>query len=85
MDQTKGLNEEPTENGEERIILGAAAIAEYVFGDRRHRRRVYHLAEHTRFPVWRLGSKLCLRPATYENWIAEQESPAFVNKSRRNF
>jgi hypothetical protein len=84
MDQTIGPNKGPTENEEERIILGAAAIAAYIFGDPRHRRKVYYLAEYTRFPVWRLGSKLCLRPATYETWIAEQESRAFVNRLRRN-
>lgn len=84
MDQTMGPNEKPTENGAERIILGAAAIAEYIFGDPSLRRKVYYLAEFTKVPIWRLGAQLCLRPATYENWIIQQESRACANGKRRN-
>jgi hypothetical protein len=84
MDQTIGPNEKPTENGAERIILGAAAIAEYIFGDPSLRRKVYYLAEFTKVPIWRLGAQLCLRPATYENWIVQQESRTCANGQRRN-
>jgi hypothetical protein len=84
MDQTMGPIEKPTENGSERIILGAAAIAKYIYGDSSLRRKVYYLAEYTRTPIWRLGAKLCLRPSTYENWIVQQENRAFVDGQRRN-
>ena len=84
MDQTMGPIERPTENGGERIILGAAAIAEYIFGDPSLRRKVYYLAEFTKVPIWRLGAQLCLRPATYENWIVQQETQAFANGKRPN-
>jgi hypothetical protein len=84
MDQTMEPNEKLTENGGERIILGAAAIAEYIFGDPRLRRKVYYLAEFTKVPIWRLGAQLCLRPATYENWIVQQETRAFANGKRPN-
>ena len=55
------------------LLCGADAIAEFLFGDRRQRRKVYHLAETTRFPVFRLGSKLCARRSVLVGWIAEQE------------
>jgi hypothetical protein len=83
MDQTMGPNEKPPENDGDRIILGAAAIAEYIFGDPSLRRKVYYLAEFTKVPIWRLGAQLCLRPATYENWIAIQEARAFPNADRK--
>src|ERR1700683_3924832 len=50
----------------EAMIRGAAAIAEYMFGDRRYRRRVYHLVQTSRIPIARIGSPLCLRPSTYQ-------------------
>jgi hypothetical protein len=65
--------------GEERIIRGAEAIAEFIFGDRSHRRKVYYLAECSKIPIHRLGSTLCLRPSAYKSWIESQENRAFEN------
>jgi hypothetical protein len=79
MDPNTVPNEKPLDEGDERIIRGADAIAEYIFGDRRHRRKIYYLAECSKIPIWRLGSTLCLRPATYESWIKAQEIKAVVN------
>jgi hypothetical protein len=64
-------------------IRGADAIAEYIFGDRRHRRKVYYLAECSKIPIWRLGSTLCLRPSTYETWIKDQESRVTNGQSKK--
>jgi hypothetical protein len=64
-------------------IRGADAIAEYIFGDRRHRRKVYYLAECSKIPIWRLGSTLCLRPSTYESWIKDQEARVTNGQSRK--
>jgi hypothetical protein len=76
-------NEASTESVDDRIIRGADAIAEYIFGDRRHRRKIYYLAECSKIPIWRLGSTLCLRPATYESWIRDQESRAVMNAQHK--
>src|SRR5580700_4854690 len=57
----------------EDLLRGADEIADFVFGDARQRRKVYHLAETSRIPVFRLGSKLCARPSVLMAWIASQE------------
>jgi hypothetical protein len=64
---------------EERVIRGAEAIAEFIFGDRSHRRKVYYLAECCKIPIHRLGSTLCLRPSAYKSWIESQQNRAVVN------
>jgi hypothetical protein len=60
------------------LLRGASEIAEFVFGNRRHRRAVYHLAVEVkpecRMPVFRLGSVICARRSTLLRWIAEQEA-----------
>lgn len=56
------------------ILRGAEAIAEFLFGDRACRRKVYYLAEYTRIPVFRLGSVLCARRTILISWIAGQEN-----------
>jgi hypothetical protein len=60
------------------LLRGAEEIAQFLFGDIRHRRKVYHLAEKTNFPIFRLGSLLCARRTKVLNWIADQE-----NRGRR--
>jgi hypothetical protein len=56
------------------LLRGADSIAEFIFGDRGSRRKVYYLAECTKLPVFRLGSVLCARRSVLLNWIAGQES-----------
>jgi hypothetical protein len=55
------------------LLRGADAIAEYLYGDAGQRRKVYHLAETSRLPIFRLGSVLCARRSILIKWIAEQE------------
>jgi hypothetical protein len=55
------------------LLKGADAIAEYLYGDAGQRRKVYHLAETSRLPIFRLGSVLCARRSILIKWIAEQE------------
>jgi hypothetical protein len=50
MDQSSGPNEKPLDKAQERVIRGAEAIAEFIFGDRSHRREVYYLAECSKIP-----------------------------------
>ena len=55
------------------LLRGADKIAEYIFGCASHRRKVYHLAETSRLPVFRLGAVLCARRSVLMSWIANQE------------
>lgn len=57
----------------EDVLHGAEEIAEFLFGDRRLRRKVYYLAESSRLPVFRYGARLNARRSTLLQWIAEQE------------
>jgi len=56
------------------ILRGADEIAEFIFGERGSRRKVYYLAECSRLPVFRLGSVLCARKSVLLKWISGQES-----------
>jgi hypothetical protein len=56
------------------ILRGAASIAEFIYGDRRERRKIYHLVEKRKLPVFRLGNLVCARPSTLLRWIEKQES-----------
>ena len=83
------MNQQPIIRSEaadpaEPMIRGGAAIAEYVFGDRRYRRRVYHLVETSKFPVVRVGATLCLRPSTYQKWLESQEPRNLVGPERKS-
>lgn len=60
------------------LLRGEEEIALFLFGHEKHRRKVYHLAEKTNFPIFRLGSLLCARRTKVMNWIATQE-----NRGRR--
>lgn len=55
------------------LLRGAGAISGFLFGDLKYRRKVYHLAETSKLPVFRLGSMLCARKSVLVAWIAEQE------------
>jgi hypothetical protein len=55
------------------LLRGADQIADFLFDDAGQRRKVYHLAETSRLPVFRLGSKLCARRSVLMAWIASQE------------
>jgi hypothetical protein len=55
------------------LLRGADQIAEFIFGSRMSRRKVYYLAERTRLPVFRLASVLCARKSVLLLWIKLQE------------
>jgi hypothetical protein len=55
------------------ILRGADAIAEFFFGSRRERRKIYHLAESGQLPVFRMGAVLCARRSRLLAWIEAQE------------
>lgn len=52
------------------LLTGAEAIAAFIGVKPR---RIYHLAEARRLPIFRLGSVLCARRSTLVTWIEEME------------
>lgn len=58
------------------LLRGADEIAAFLFGSTKHRRRVYHLVETSKLPVFRLGSMVCARRSVLMKWIIEQEEKA---------
>ncbi|MBU6527971.1 DNA-binding protein [Methylocystis sp. MJC1] len=75
MDQHAGPNNNAPELADD-ILHGADEIAEFIFGKKSSRRKVYYLSECTRLPVFRLGSMLCARKSVIKGWIAGQENRA---------
>jgi hypothetical protein len=55
-------------------LYGADQIAEFVWGDKKFRRKVYNLVETNRLPHFRLGAGVCSRKSVLLEWIAEQEN-----------
>jgi hypothetical protein len=60
----------------EDILWGAAAIAEFCFGDPRKRRQVYHMAENHQLPTFLIGSTICARKSTIISGIEALERQA---------
>jgi hypothetical protein len=56
------------------ILEGADAIAEFLFGSKEERRRIYYLAETSKLPLFRLGAVLCARKSVLLNYITSQEN-----------
>lgn len=56
------------------ILEGADAIAEFLFGSKESRRKVYYLAECSKLPIFRLGSVLCARRSVLLKFISGQEN-----------
>jgi hypothetical protein len=59
------------------LLEGADAIATYVYGDKKHRRKVYHLAATRGIPTFNLGALVCARKSTLLEWIKAQEARSF--------
>jgi hypothetical protein len=55
------------------LLRGAEEIAEFLFGDQKLRRQVYHLAATTKLPTFKLGSMICARKSVLLKWIENQE------------
>jgi hypothetical protein len=56
------------------ILEGADAIAEFLFGSKESRRKVYYLAECSKLPIFRFGTVLCARKSVLMEFISGQES-----------
>lgn len=66
------------------ILRGADEIAEFVYGDRRHRRKVYNLVRANRLPYFRLGATLCARKTVLLQWICTQENAGSAKAATLN-
>lgn len=55
------------------ILHGAEEIAEFLYGDRKSRRKVYHLVESGHIPFFKIGNNVCTRKSVLLDWIEEQE------------
>ncbi len=57
------------------LLHGAEAIAVFVFGNGKHRRKVYYYASDAkvRMPVFRIGNVICARKSKLIAWIEAQE------------
>lgn len=60
------------------LLTGAAEIAIFLFGDAKHKRRVYHLVEKGGLPVVRLGNIITARRSTLRRFWDGQEQAVFV-------
>lgn len=56
------------------LLRGADEVTEFLFGDRKMRRKIYHLAATSNLPVFKLGAMICARKSVLLKWIEEQES-----------
>lgn len=70
-----------SEDTNEPMIEGAAAIAEFIYHSRdpRYLRKIYYLVQNSKIPIMRMGSRLCMRPSTYKSWIEDQETRSVKN------
>jgi hypothetical protein len=55
------------------ILHGADGIAAFLYGNAKHRRKVYNLVETNRLPHFRLGAVICARKSVLHSWIKTQE------------
>lgn len=55
------------------ILHGAAEIAQFIYGDAKHRRKVYRLVEAGYLPCFRIGIRLCSRRSELLRWIEAEE------------
>ena len=61
----------------EDLLRGAADIAAFIYGDEKHRAKVYHAVEKDGLPVFRMnGGMLHARKSTILKWIADKEGKA---------
>jgi hypothetical protein len=60
----------------EDLLVGAGAIARFLYGSSRKRRQVYYLFEQNALPGFRWGTQLCARRSTLLEYIKDRENAA---------
>lgn len=61
------------------LLEGAENIAAFLYGNSDDRRKVYHLAQTSKLPVFRMGAVICARKSVLLRWIGEQEGRSGFN------
>jgi hypothetical protein len=80
--KTAPLPEAPQDEAlKDDLLEGAGQIADFLYGNSCLRRKVYHLAQTSRIPLFRLGSVLCGRRSTLKNWIKSQEERGWKGRA----
>jgi hypothetical protein len=64
------------------LLHGAEEVAQYLYGDRELRRKIYHLVATSNLPVFKLGSMICARKSVLLKWIKDQEDRHNINDHR---
>ncbi len=57
----------------EDLLRGARAIAVFLFGTAKARRKIYYLASTSKLRTFKLGSMLCARKSVVMKYIEDQE------------
>ena len=57
----------------EDLLIGAEAIAQFLFGSPEYRRRIYHLADKRELPIFMLGGRLCARRSSLIGAVEQRE------------
>ena len=56
------------------MLRGADEVAEFLYGSKELRRKVYHLASTSNLPIFKLGSMICARKSVLIAWVRAQEA-----------
>jgi hypothetical protein len=64
------------------LLRGADEIAQFLFGDRKYRRKVYHLVATSNLPHFKLGAMICARKSVLLQWIKDQEDRHHRDRKR---
>lgn len=77
MDGQRPLPPPPPPEGQDSladdILEGADVIAAFMWGSASKRRKVYHLMETSRLPLFKIGNVWCARKSRLKEYIREQE------------
>jgi hypothetical protein len=55
------------------LLHGVEVIAQFLFGDRKLRWKVYHLVATSNLSTFKLGSTICARKSVLLKWMKDQE------------
>ena len=61
-------------------LEGASAIAEFLYGTKDKRRKIYYLAQRSKLPIYRMGALLHARKSVLLNFITAQERRALLGE-----
>lgn len=56
------------------LLLGARAIAGWLFGDPSLRRKIYYLNARSKIPFFKLRCQICCRKSAVKRWVSDEEA-----------